>query len=222
MILAKVPKTDALEHPHPEHPLPDHHPFKEAAIDASLRSLRVRLEVEQGSVIVEDAAGTKWHLDEVAAEVLMPSEKKHAVEAAFTGKIAPEGSEICATTQVDIDSASGKVSVIQSKLEAKEFPLEFINPVCAWVGDPARLGGKLTGNAILTYEQAGNSRPSSLTEKYETWWPPLPSSRRDHLELSDVVSHLTAKVDEKGIELSEGSFQCVSWASHRKRSVSLE
>ena len=203
-VLAKVPQFDAPEEPTHEH----HQPFDDARIVSRFKSRKVRLEVEQGSVVVEDVAGTKWQLDDVAAEVLMPSEKNHAVEAAFTGKIAPGSSDVRATAQVDTDPATGKVAIVHSKLQASEFPLELINPVLVWAGDHARLGGKLSGNAELTYERAGNSLAIKTDGQVKNLVAVSQFIEPDRLELTALESHVTAKMDAKGIVLTEGRLDC--------------
>lgn len=202
-VVAKVPQLDDPE----KH---EHHPpqFEDEKIVAHFKSQKVRLEIERGSLTVEDTTGTKWQLDEIAAEVLMPSEKNHAVEAAIAGKIPSSNSDVRATATIDTDSETGKVATVQSKIQADEFPLELINPVLVWTGDRTRLGGKLTGKADLTYHRAARSLAIKTDGQIRNLVAASSRLEPDHLELSSVESHVTAKVDEKGIVLTEGLIQC--------------
>jgi hypothetical protein len=141
----------------PEEESPSKPSLGDPAAAQRLAGLELRIEVEQGAVVVEDATtGMRREVENVAGSLAIPGPEGSAAHADLAGDL--RGSEAPANARASFDvwtDAGGAVREIRSTMASRAFPLETFNPLLAAAGRDVQIAGALTCEATAALDWAG-------------------------------------------------------------------
>jgi hypothetical protein len=186
-------------------------------------SLQATIEAENGTVTVESPSGSRWQVENIAAQLQAPGPDSANLHVEFKGRVADtSASDVRASADLHTDTATGKLQATTATISAEDFPLEILNPLLAWAGDASRLGGRLAGDARLAYDHASGSLSVESETSVDGLVVASPVLEPDTLRLARVRSKLTGEWAAGALEIDGADVACDLGELHGKGRLDLQ
>ncbi len=187
---------------------------KENWLSALPAGLRGMIETTGGSIQVDDGLGGKWSLEGVEGKIDVAPDAETALAGSVTGNMA------------DNKNATMKGSISISRegnsrgdLAATNFPLGMLNPLLAWSGEDAKLGGSLTGKA--EFDNDIDRLQMKTDGEVQDFVLASPALAPDRLVLRKLDTQVTLAMKGSTLRIDQGRIRCDVGEASASGSVDL-